>query len=495
MIINEKINSDGYIWNDGGRIDDVAKISETAYPTKIDSCKTKLISSEIGGGNGKEYCDVLWAVDNKGNEIAAYSYTNAVVLEYAAYLMTASGSSEENLTIDELADLWYCTMLTLPSNCTYSILRENMEMMAAIKGYSDEKRSNISSSFETIGFELQSQHLSTSFDLTVVDTDGIVCTDYTIEISGMKNTLWWSTEYAETITVDDENVKHIELPKGNYQLTITSKEKDFSASRKISVTHSKNKNNSLVIVAEGTKTISQNEYIANQLIGEWSHDANKTYAETGIIVQNLFGSSIKYGSTMIFGTDGSFSYGIAAGIGGEGTFAVVDNKTVSYCITTYEEECAENGILTIDDSGEQIYLIMNYGDAKVYWSKKTGENGKEDTSFSTEETCSPNENNHSITITDDSSAEDLRKAIIGEWYDPNFAVNNYTFFENGSCKMMYSDAEPGTFEITADKTLKINMPWTTKNFKWDSNCLYSFVGWYFTSDGDLIIEGNVLKRQ
>lgn len=129
---------------------------------------------------------------------------------------------------------------------------------------------------------------------------------------------------------------------------------------------------------------------------------------------------------------------------------------------------------------------------QVFVNSKTGECSYE---LTMDETSSSNENNQSVTITDDSSSEDLKKAIIGEWYDPNFAVNNYTFFENGSCKMMFSDAEPGTFEITADKTLKINMPWITKKLKWDSNCLYSSVGWYFTSDGDLIIEGNVLKRQ
>lgn len=615
MIINEKLNSDGYIWDDGGRIDDIAKISETNYPQKVDSCKTEVDSGTNDGGN--ESYTVLWALDKNRNRIGVYSYTNAVVLEYAAYLMSAGSSSDGNLSIDELADLWYSTMLTLPSNCTYSVLRENMEMVAEIKGLSEEKLNNISSAFETIGVE-RNNKIASSFYLTVYDTSGVICTNYKIEISGTKYGDYFWTEdedYYDTVVVNGEESKHIELPEGIYQLKVTATESNYSISREICVVKSVRRN-TLMMVVEGTKTISRNEYIVSQLIGEWVHDANKTYAETGKSMFDLYGSSIKYGSTMIFETDGSFSYGIAAGNGGEGTFAVVDDKTISYSVTTYEEECVENGVLAIDDSGEQLYLIMNYGDDKVYWSKKTKENDKEDNSLtayqnyisylggdtfyslydmdengvqeliirtgtceadykylfytydekivycgeahaghsglaipdeglglllcyqqmgyssrwlltlenntiittvifegkeateseklnyleenvcsSTDETSSPNENTESIFITDESSAEDLKKAIIGEWNDPNFLVNYYAFFENGSCKMLFSDAESGTFEITPDKTLKINMPWVTKKLKWDSNCLYSSVGWYFTSDGDLIIEGDVLKRQ
>lgn len=109
LIIKEKINPDGYIWDDGGRIDDIAKITKTSYPTKIDFYETTLISASVEGANDeeKEDFDVMWTVDSKGRKIGAYTYTNAVVLEYAAYLMTASGSTECNLTIDELGDLWY----------------------------------------------------------------------------------------------------------------------------------------------------------------------------------------------------------------------------------------------------------------------------------------------------------------------------------------------------------------------------------------------------
>lgn len=247
-------------------------------------------------------------------------------------------------------------------------------------------------------------------------------------------------------------------------------------------------------------TIGSVEYIKNQLIGEWEHDANKTYAATGKSMWDLYGSSIKYGSTMIFEVNGSFSYGIGVGNGGSGTFSVINDKTISYDIITYESEDIENGILSLENDGNKLFLVMNYSDNKVYWTKKIT-NGTIDRE--TEENIngfpngipSPNKDNQSVTITEDSSVEDLRKAIIGEWYDPNFAINNYVFFENGSCKMMFSDAEPGTFEITVDKTLIITMPWTTKKLKWDSNCLYSSVGWYFTSDGNLIVEGDILERQ
>lgn len=104
------------------------------------------------------------------------------------------------------------------------------------------------------------------------------------------------------------------------------------------------------------------------------------------------------------------------------------------------------------------------------------------------------DNNQSDDATEELSVDILRQLIIGEWQDPKFSSNNYTFFTDGSCRMMSSDSELGTFEITEDKTLKIIMPWTEKILQWDSNCIYSYVGWYFTTDGNLIIEGNVLER-
>lgn len=159
---------------------------------------------------------------------------------------------------------------------------------------------------------------------------------------------------------------------------------------------------------------------------------------------------------------------------------VVESNGIKYYCFTYRA-LIEDGSYAHWTTWDQVFI-----------NSRTGECSYE---LTMDGISSPNEDHQSVTITDDSSAEDLRKAIIGEWYDPNFAVNNYAFFENGSCKMMFSDAEPGIFEITADKTLKITMPWTTKKLKWDSNCLYSSVGWYFTSDGNLIIEGDVLKRQ
>ena len=518
MIISEKINPDGYIWDNGIRIADIAKMTSTKYPTKIDSCDTTFGTGSNGGGNGDER-DVLWSQDKNGNDIDVYSYTNAMTLQYAAYLMT---TEKHGLSIDKLADLWYSTMLTLPSNCTYSQFRRNMENTAQIKGYSKKTQEEISSAFEKIGVDSQDNDngFSTKFDLSVVlveNKESEICTDYTIDIKGKKKTLSGETDYSKKIYVKEKEPTSIELPKGKYTVTVTAADGGYTVSQEISVTNSKKARKTLVMTIDNTtansqeesgknnqkkpeendqeesKVISREEYVKNQLIGEWRHDADKTYAETGKSMMDIYGTSIKYGSSMIFNEDDSFSYYIGAGNGGKGTFSVETIKKISYQITTYEEGNVEKGTIAIEEEGNQMYLVMTYFDCKVYWSQNSSKNDvEEDSKEDQNDTSSQNEN--SKDDTNDMSVEKLRKNIIGYWYCPHFERINYVFRENGVCERKHSQETPGTYEITADKTLKINTPWLTKNLKWVSDS-DNPGGWCFTADGSLIIDGDPLNRR
>lgn len=118
--------------------------------------------------------------------------------------------------------------------------------------------------------------------------------------------------------------------------------------------------------------ISNLEYIANQLLGEWEADADKTYKETNKTLMNIFGSGIKNGSSMKFDDDGTFSYYIGIGNGGKGTYTVTP-ENITYDITTYEENKNETGNILIDDSNNELYLITEYFGDKVYWKQKHSE--------------------------------------------------------------------------------------------------------------------------
>lgn len=117
------------------------------------------------------------------------------------------------------------------------------------------------------------------------------------------------------------------------------------------------------------------EDFSDQLIGKWEIDSEKTNSVNGESLMDLFGSSIRYGYTMTIGTDFAFSYSIAAGHGGEGTWEFDKNcAALCYEIATYETGEKETGALSIEETNSELYLVMTAydGSSKLYW-KKTGE--------------------------------------------------------------------------------------------------------------------------
>lgn len=627
MIINEKINHENeFIW-DSGRTD-VSDLSKDNYPLKVNSYETEIIRGLVGDSDD-EYVDVLWLKDiNK-----AYTYSYAVTLEHAAYLMSSDNTEFGQLSIDEISSLWYNTMLTLPSNCTFSVLRENMEMVAEITGLSDEKRSCISKAFDEVGIKTQGSEFSTSFEVTVTDSNGDICTDYTIEITGTKSSVFWEKEtiYQDTIVVSGEQTHKINLPEGSYELKIIETQTGNSVSRKIRTAKLSRKSKLNISLINSATKISNSEYIANQLLGEWEADADKTYLETNKSLQDLFGTGIKNGSSMKFDEDGTFSYYIGIGNGGKGTYTVTP-ESITYDITTYEENKNETGNILIDDSNNELYLITEYSGDKIYWKQRLSESNIDTDALTAYQnqlslnsdsyymlydmddnglpeliirsgTCEADyrfefysydsgiifcgdvgaghsnlaisddgiglllcyqhmdyesrwllklencqifseaifegeevdytkvenlnyldeyessditmllsyfcdsyideESNveadisgsdYELTITDSSSISDIQKALIGRWYTKKSANTFYEFAEDGSCRTLFDDAEPGTYEITSDKTLIIRMPWETQSLDWESGSLNMRKGWCISSDGQLIIKGVEYSR-
>lgn len=123
-----------------------------------------------------------------------------------------------------------------------------------------------------------------------------------------------------------------------------------------------------------TDVDSKENYIKNQLIGEWECNPDKSWTETF----DLYGYPP---FIMKFEENGSFSYRIDDIDGGEGVFSIIDDKTISYDIVTYKEGISEKGIITIENEDNQMFLVMNWDGNNLYWAKNQGDisiyNGQE----------------------------------------------------------------------------------------------------------------------
>lgn len=149
----------------------------------------------------------------------------STIISHAAYIMTTTQGSSTSLTMDELMNLWYRTLLTLPSNCTFSDLRESMILTATNIGFPTEKINRVSSAFSMAGIESNnhSGEYSTDIQISVFDNEGKRYSEYSIDISGQKNLpLWFTEDYTVSYDGSVEPVS-IHLDKGDYTITVTDK--------------------------------------------------------------------------------------------------------------------------------------------------------------------------------------------------------------------------------------------------------------------------------
>lgn len=227
---------EGYItdkdpdWVHGDRI--IYDPSINNYPERVDDGRKIHEFSDCYGYEVKS--------SNGETRTTDYAHGHSTAISYAAYLMNTGGSSEENLTIDELADLWYRTMLTLPSNCTYSVLRENMEMTATILGFSQEKKNLISRTFDMVGIygssEEEESNYSTNLSVSAFDYNGNSYDNYEIIVDGTKNVALWGLfkgHYHDEIFVENTDPVQLEIPKGIYTISVTDGINTYSKQIKV----------------------------------------------------------------------------------------------------------------------------------------------------------------------------------------------------------------------------------------------------------------------
>lgn len=107
---------------------------------------------------------------------------------------------------------------------------------------------------------------------------------------------------------------------------------------------------------------------ANAIVGNWTIDAEATNANNENSLSTEFGSGISYGDDITFNDDGSFSWYVGIGNGGEGTY-VNENGTISGTYTSYEDGSQRNIDMIVSDDE----IIMNiWGDDSyhIYWKKR-----------------------------------------------------------------------------------------------------------------------------
>ncbi len=116
-------------------------------------------------------------------------HTNSTVISYTAHLMNTNNkdnSQFEQLSMDNIADLFYSTMFLLPSDCTFGQFRTLMENQAKIlqeqnlltKGQVDQ----VSNAFDQAGIIPDFLLVKPTSTFQVFDVNGEVYDNYTIDV-------------------------------------------------------------------------------------------------------------------------------------------------------------------------------------------------------------------------------------------------------------------------------------------------------------------------
>lgn len=286
-IIESSLNGTAPDWTHGNRV--ISDPTTNDYPDKVTY----------------KYDGHFFILLDRDMPEGDFSHTYSTVVSHAAYLM--SNDSENGiLNMKELSDLWYNTLHTLPSNCTFVMLRENMEMTAEALGFSEEQKQCVSAAFDEVGIERQEdgeETYSTDATLTVTDQNGDPYDDYTVSITGKKyrgflKTGLWKEDYHDEMTVTDRKPVALNLPKGDYTITVTDNFDKSQTAQKTVKIRSGNKPTEIVMATNfgfdyAVRSDAQMSVfdMNNQLYGNYSAQITGTY-------KNSDGDRVSYSDTI-----------------------------------------------------------------------------------------------------------------------------------------------------------------------------------------------------
>ena len=114
-----------------------------------------------------------------------------------------------------------------------------------------------------------------------------------------------------------------------------------------------------------TESVALDTNMNNNIGGIYTIDIEKTHVNNNSSLQMQFGSGIKYGYEMRLGEDGSASWYIGIGNGGEGTYLFFGSEgEITY--TDYEENTLQKVKIQQMDG----CIVMDYYGYMLYWTKK-----------------------------------------------------------------------------------------------------------------------------
>lgn len=108
----------------------------------------------------------------------------------------------------------------------------------------------------------------------------------------------------------------------------------------------------------------------NAVVGKWKIDEALTMKVNNTSMTRIFGTSYSYGNGMEISGDSSFSYYVAAGNGGAGTWNVKASN-LYYDIIRYEDQTRETGKIKIShyDNGDLLLIMTLYDEFILCWKK------------------------------------------------------------------------------------------------------------------------------
>ena len=142
-------------------------------------------------------------------------HTYGVLISRAAYLMYDSGE----FTLDQLQDIWFSAIVSLPSNCTFYQLNKCVELYTEIyMGKDSAQVATAREAFINVGLCGDYYRCSNEIAINVCDKNEMLYDDYSILIEGR-------TKSGKDVRIDDishdDNPYKVTLDDGNYSITIT----------------------------------------------------------------------------------------------------------------------------------------------------------------------------------------------------------------------------------------------------------------------------------
>lgn len=168
--------------------------------------------------------------DLKNGVDRGHVHQNSTVISHAAYLMYygIDGTESKKLSADQLAQLWYRAMLTMPSDCDFATCRKLVELAARSVNLTQEQIACVGEAFDKVGIFAENDHfdyeIGSGSTLTVLDANGVPYTNYICIISGTlsKNATSGNRSFYASYF---ENGELLELPnsEGSYTLVLYDK--------------------------------------------------------------------------------------------------------------------------------------------------------------------------------------------------------------------------------------------------------------------------------